>query len=51
MTRSAEELAQIALEVAREAGALLLNGWRSRPEAVEKAPADLVTALTWTASD
>ena len=44
MHRSNEELAQIALEVAREAGALVRAGWRSRPRVVEKAPADLVTS-------
>jgi myo-inositol-1(or 4)-monophosphatase len=43
MKHSPEELSELALEVAREAGALLLSGWRSRPEATEKAPADLVT--------
>jgi myo-inositol-1(or 4)-monophosphatase len=41
--RSNEELAQIALEVAREAGALVRAGWRSHPRVVEKSPADLVT--------
>src|SRR5688572_17835235 len=43
MVRSNEELAQIALEVAREAGALVRAGFRSRPRVVEKSPADLVT--------
>jgi len=38
-----EELARIALEVAREAATLILPGWRSRPEAQEKTRANLVT--------
>ncbi len=40
---SPEELAQIALEVAREAGALVRAGFRSRLNVVEKGPTDLVT--------
>jgi myo-inositol-1(or 4)-monophosphatase len=41
--KTPEELAAIALEVAREAGALVARGWRSRPAASEKARQDLVT--------
>jgi myo-inositol-1(or 4)-monophosphatase len=43
VTRTPEELSQIALEVAREAAGLLMKGFRSRPQAAEKARADLVT--------
>jgi myo-inositol-1(or 4)-monophosphatase len=43
MTRSAEELAQIALEVATEAAQLLHAGFRKHPAAREKGRADLVT--------
>ena len=43
MTRTPEQLSFIALEVAREAAALLMKGFRSRPHAEEKARADLVT--------
>jgi len=43
VTRTPEELSQIALEVAREAAGLLMKGFRSRPRAAEKARADLVT--------
>jgi myo-inositol-1(or 4)-monophosphatase len=38
-----EELAQIAFEVATEAAALLLTGFRKRPAVTEKGRADLVT--------
>jgi myo-inositol-1(or 4)-monophosphatase len=38
-----EELARIALEVAREAAELVRAGWRSHPRVVEKAPSDIVT--------
>ncbi len=37
------ELAQIALAVAQEAGAILIDGFRSRPAVELKAPVDLVT--------
>ena len=37
------ELLRIALEAAREAGALALSGWRTRPEATHKSRVDLVT--------
>ena len=37
------ELAEVALSVAREAGDLVLTGFRSRPRASEKAAKDLVT--------
>ena len=37
------ELLRIALEAAREAGALALTGWRTRPEATHKGRIDLVT--------
>ncbi|MEB2312483.1 MAG: inositol monophosphatase family protein [Sorangiineae bacterium] len=40
---SPEELARLAHEVAREAGALVLTGWRRHPRATLKARADLVT--------
>lgn len=43
MQRSAEELAQIAGVVAREAGALALASWRKRIAVAEKAARDLVT--------
>ena len=43
MTRSAEELAQIALQVATEAAHLLHAGFRMHPAVREKHPADLVT--------
>lgn len=38
-----ERLVRVALRVARQAGALVQGGFRSRPEATEKARADLVT--------
>jgi myo-inositol-1(or 4)-monophosphatase len=41
---SPRELAEVALLVAREAGALALTGWRTRPAAMTKqTPTDLVT--------
>jgi myo-inositol-1(or 4)-monophosphatase len=40
---SPQQLAQIAFEVATEAAALLLTGFRKRPAVTEKARADLVT--------
>ncbi|HEX3777599.1 MAG TPA: inositol monophosphatase family protein [Polyangiaceae bacterium] len=40
---SPEELAQIAFDVAREAAAYLLSGFRRHPAVTEKARADLVT--------
>ncbi len=43
MTRSPEELAQIAFEVATEAAQPLLAGFRKHPAVREKARADLVT--------
>src|SRR3954469_668376 len=43
MTRSAEELAHIALEVATEAAQLLHAGFRRHPAVREKGRADLVT--------
>ncbi len=43
MTRSPEELAQIAFEVASEAALLLYAGFRKRPAVREKRRADLVT--------
>ena len=43
MTRSPEQLAQIAFEVASEAAQLLLTGFRRHPAVHEKARADLVT--------
>ena len=43
MTRSPEQLAQIAFEVASEAAQLLFAGFRKHPAVREKAPADLVT--------
>jgi myo-inositol-1(or 4)-monophosphatase len=42
-SHSPEELARIAFEVATEAAALLLTGFRKRPAVTEKARADLVT--------
>jgi myo-inositol-1(or 4)-monophosphatase len=42
--RSPRELAEVALLVAREAGAVALTGWRTRPTATAKqTPTDLVT--------
>ncbi|HEY2408228.1 MAG TPA: inositol monophosphatase family protein [Polyangiaceae bacterium] len=41
--QSPEQLAQIALEVAREAAELLMTGFRKHPVPTEKARADLVT--------
>jgi myo-inositol-1(or 4)-monophosphatase len=41
--RTPRELAEIALEVAREAGKLVQRGWRKNPSAIEKARSDLVT--------
>ena len=43
MTRSPEELAQIAFEVASEAAQFLYEGFRKRPAVREKGRADLVT--------
>jgi myo-inositol-1(or 4)-monophosphatase len=43
MTRSPEELAQVAFEVATEAAQILLGGFRKRPAVTEKGRADLVT--------
>jgi len=43
MTRSPEELAQIAFEVASEAAQILYAGFRKKPAVREKARADLVT--------
>jgi myo-inositol-1(or 4)-monophosphatase len=43
MTRSPEQLAQIAFEVASEAAQLLLAGFRKHPAVREKGRADLVT--------
>jgi myo-inositol-1(or 4)-monophosphatase len=43
VVRSPAELAEIALRVAREAGALALAGWRSHPTVRLKGPADVVT--------
>jgi len=43
MTRSPEELAQIAFEVAKEAAQILLGGFRKHPAVTEKGRADLVT--------
>ena len=43
MTRSPEQLAQIAFEVAAEAAQILLAGFRKHPAVREKARADLVT--------
>lgn len=41
--QSLEELARIALEVATEAGQLVLEGWRHHPVFEKKRPTDLVT--------
>src|ERR1700709_1241683 len=43
MSHSPEQLARIAFQVATEAAALLLAGFRKRPAFSEKARADLVT--------
>lgn len=43
MTTDPRELLRIALESAREAGALALAGWRTRPEAAHKGRINLVT--------
>src|SRR5450432_570158 len=43
MTRSPEELAQVAFEVASEAAQILLGGFRKHPQVTEKGRADLVT--------
>jgi len=43
MPRSPEELARIALDVARGAATLLMSGFRTHPVATEKARANLVT--------
>ena len=43
MTRSPEELAQIAFDVATEAAQILLGGFRKHPAVREKGRADLVT--------
>lgn len=43
MTRSPQQLAQIAFEVASEAAQLLLTGFRKQPAVREKGRADLVT--------
>lgn len=43
MSRSPEELAQIAFDVASEAAQLLYEGFRKRPQTMEKGRADLVT--------
>jgi myo-inositol-1(or 4)-monophosphatase len=43
MQRSPESLTRIALDVATEAAALLLQGWRTHPSASEKRPTELVT--------
>jgi myo-inositol-1(or 4)-monophosphatase len=43
VTTEYRELAQSALAVAREAGAILIDGFRSRPAVELKAPVDLVT--------
>ncbi len=45
MTRSLEELARTALEVATEAGQLAFDGWRGRLEIHKKGRTDLVTHL------
>ncbi len=42
-TAELEELSRVAAEVAREAAALVLTGWRSRPDVRLKHPKDLVT--------
>jgi len=43
MSQTFRELSELALVVAKEAGAGLLSGFRSRPEVVLKGPVDLVT--------
>jgi myo-inositol-1(or 4)-monophosphatase len=43
MAMDPRELLRVALEAAREAGALALVGWRTRPEASHKGRIDLVT--------
>ena len=43
MATQTRDLTDIALSVAKEAGALLLGGFRSRPTVERKAPVDLVT--------
>jgi myo-inositol-1(or 4)-monophosphatase len=43
MSRSPQEYAVIALEVARQAGAEARRGFRKHPSSVEKRPAELVT--------
>lgn len=43
MDTDSRELARIALAVAREAGAVLQSGYRTRPSVERKAPVDLVT--------
>ncbi len=43
MTRSPEQLARIAFEVATEAAHILIGGFRKRPAVTEKGRADLVT--------
>ncbi|MEO7034403.1 MAG: inositol monophosphatase family protein [Polyangiaceae bacterium] len=43
MTRTAEELAQVAWDVAREAAEILRGGFRKHPSVTEKGRADLVT--------
>jgi myo-inositol-1(or 4)-monophosphatase len=43
LPRTPEQLARIAFDVATEAAALLLTGFRQHPAATEKARADLVT--------
>ena len=48
MTYSPEQLSQIAFEVASEAAAYLLTGFRKRPAVTEKARADLVTEYDFT---
>lgn len=43
MATGPRELAEVALVVAKEAAEILIEGFRSRPNAVRKAPVDLVT--------
>jgi myo-inositol-1(or 4)-monophosphatase len=43
MVELAQQLATIALQVAQEASEIAAAGWRQRPQAAKKAPADLVT--------
>ncbi len=43
MKRPPGELARIALQVATEAGKIVLRGWRSRPTVAKKSRTDLVT--------